>query len=173
MKTPSFISLLVLCLLTHIIRTIYEVLKHKKMLVPNKISFVIIFTNMAVLWASWIALCSSDIYKINLPSIVHYSGLLLSLIGWILFITALLTIKTLETYDGDLITKGIYSKIRHPMYLGFILWSIGFPVYFGAGFSFMLSFVFIANILFWRYLEEIELDKRFPAYKEYKVKTWF
>ena len=173
MKTPSFISLLVLCLLTHIIRTIYEVLKHKKMLVPNKISFVIIFTNMAVLWPSWIALCSSDIYTINLPGIVHYSGLLLCLIGLFLFITALLTIKTLETYDGDLITKGIYSKIRHPMYLGFILWSIGFPVYFGAGFSFMLSFVFIANILFWRFLEEIELDKRFPGYKEYKVKTWF
>ena len=173
MKNQTFIFLAALCLLTHIIRTIYEVLKHKKMLVPNKITFVIIFTNMAVLWASWIALCSSDIYKINLPGIVHYSGLLLCLIGLILFITALLTIKTLETYDGDLITKGIYSKIRHPMYLGFILWSIGFPVYFGAGFSFMLSFVFIANILFWRYLEEIELDKRFPGYKEYKVKTWF
>lgn len=173
MNSRTFILLVAFCVITHIIRTIYEVLKHKKMLGPNKITFVIIFTNMAVLWASWIALCSSDIYKINLPAIVQYSGLLLSLIGFIFFITALLTIKTLETFDGDLITKGIYSKIRHPMYLGFILWSIGFPVYFGAGFSFILSFIFIANILFWRYLEEIELDKRFPGYKEYKVKTWF
>ena len=98
---------------------------------------------MAVLWVSWIALCSSDTYKINLPVIIHYSGLLLCLLGLIFFITALLTIKTLETYDGDLITKGIYSKMRHPMYLGFILWSIGFPVYFGAGFSFILSFVLL------------------------------
>jgi len=173
MKTPSFIFLVALCFLTHIIRTIYEVLKHKKILVPNKITFVIIFTNMAVLWASWIALCSSDVYKINLPAVVSYLGLSLCVIGLIFFITALLTIKTLETYDGDLITKGIYSKIRHPMYLGFILWSIGFPVYFGAGFSFILSYVFITNILFWRYLEEIELDKRFPGYKKYKVKTLF
>ena len=173
MKNQSFILLIVLCVLTHIIRTIYEVLKHKKILVPSKLSFVIIFTNMALLWMSWIALCNSDVYKINLPGILQYSGLLLCLIGVIFFITALFTIKTLETYDGDLITKGIYSKIRHPMYLGFILWSIGFPVYFGAGFSFFLSFLFIANILFWRYLEEIELDKRFPGYKEYKVKTLF
>jgi protein-S-isoprenylcysteine O-methyltransferase Ste14 len=173
MKTPSYISLVVICAITHIIRTTYEVLKHKNLLKPSKISFVIIFTNMAVLWASWIALCSVDIYKINLPAVVNYLGLSLCVIGLIFFVTALLTIKTLETYDGDLITKGIYSKIRHPMYLGFILWSIGFPVYFGAGFSFFLSFIFIVNILFWRYLEEIELDKRFPSYKEYKVKTWF
>jgi protein-S-isoprenylcysteine O-methyltransferase Ste14 len=173
MKNQSFIFLAALCLFTHIIRTTYEVLKHKKILVPNKLTFIVIFTNMALLWMSWIALCNYDIYKINLPSIIRYLGLLLCFIGLILFITALLTIKTLETYDGDLITKGIYSKIRHPMYLGFILWSLEFPVYFGAGFSFVISFVFIANILFWRYLEEIELDKRFPNYKEYKVKTLF
>jgi len=112
-------------------------------------------------------------YKINLPVIINYFGLLLCLIGVILFITALFTIKTLEDHDGDLITKGIYSKIRHPMYLGFILWSLGFPIYYGAIFSFILSFLFIANILFWRYLEEIELEKRFLDYKVYKTKTLF
>jgi protein-S-isoprenylcysteine O-methyltransferase Ste14 len=128
---------------------------------------------MLVLWVSWFALCSTDIYTIKLPDFINYFGLLLSLTGGIFFITALLTIKTLETYDGDLIIKGIYSRIRHPMYLGFILWSIGPPIYFGAVFSFILSFFFIGNILFWRYLEEIELDKRFPDYKVYKTKTVF
>jgi protein-S-isoprenylcysteine O-methyltransferase Ste14 len=128
---------------------------------------------MVVLWISWIVLCSADIYRIKLPDIVNYLGLFLFLIGVIIFLTALFTIKTLETYDGDLITKGVYSKIRHPMYLGFILWSIGFPIYYGAMSSFILSFVFITNILFWRYLEEIELDKRFPDYKQYKTKTLF
>lgn len=173
MKNQSFIVLVALCVFTYIVRTVYEVLKYKKILVPSKLTFVIIFTNMAVLWISWFTLCNADVYKINLPYIIRYSGLLLCLIGVIFFITALLTIKTLETYDGDLITSGIYSKIRHPMYLGFILWLVGFPIYYGAVFSFILSFVFIANILFWRYLEEIELDKRFHGYKEYKVKTLF
>jgi len=93
--------------------------------------------------------------------------------GGLLFFTALFTIKTLESYDGDLITKGIYSKIRHPMYLGFICWLIGFPVYFGALFPFFLSLLFIVNVLFWRSLEEIELEKRFPSYQHYKKTTLF
>jgi protein-S-isoprenylcysteine O-methyltransferase Ste14 len=128
---------------------------------------------MAVLWISWFLLCSVDVYRVSVPEAVRYFGLLLAIVGVIIFIAALLTIKTLENYDGDLITKGIYSKIRHPMYLGFILWSIGFPVFYGAIFPFILSFLFIANILFWRYLEEIELEKRFPDYREYKKKTFF
>lgn len=173
MKNQSFILLVSLCIITHIVRTVYEILKHKNKLVPSKLSFVIIFSNMAVLWISWIALCSADIYRIKLHDIVNYLGLFLFLIGVIIFLTALFTIKTLETYDGDLITKGIYSKIRHPMYLSFILWLIAAPIFFGSVFSFILSLLFICNILFWRYLEELESDKRFPEYKVYKTKTIF
>jgi len=173
MENQSFIFFVSLCVITHIIRTIYEVLKHKKKLKLNRISFIIVFINMVVLWISWIALCSKDIYKIALPSIIQYIGLILFIMGLIFFITALFTIKTLEIYEGDLITKGIYSKIRHPMYLGFILWLIGFPIYFGAVFSFIIAFFFSGNVLVWRYLEEIELDKRFLDYKVYKTKTLF
>jgi protein-S-isoprenylcysteine O-methyltransferase Ste14 len=173
MNKQTFIVLVLLCVITHIIRSIYEVLKHKKVLKPNKLSFVIIFINMVALWISWFFLCSADLYKINLSNVINYFGFVLFLIGVIIFLTALFTIKTLEDYDGDLITTGIYSKIRHPMYLGFILWSIGLPVYFGAVFSFTLSFLFIANILVWKYLEEIDLEKRFLDYKVYKTKTIF
>lgn len=173
METRTFFILLILSVMTHVLRSIYEILKHKKILKPNKTTFAIIFSNMALLWTSWIALCRYDIYKIDLPVIINYFGALLFLIGLIIFLTALLTIKTLESYSGDLISKGIYSKIRHPMYLGFILWLIGFPIYFGALFSFCLSFLFIANVLFWRHLEEIELKERFPNYEDYSRKTFF
>lgn len=173
MKNQLFIISVSLCVITHIVRTVYEILKHKNKLIPSKLSFFIVFSNMVVLWISWIALCSADIYKIKLPDIVNYLGLFLFLIGVIFFLTALFTIKTLETYDGDLIKKGIYSKIRHPMYLGFILWLIAAPIFFGSVFSFILSLLFIGNVLFWRYLEELELDKRFPEYKVYKTKTIF
>lgn len=128
---------------------------------------------MGVLWISWIVLCSEDNCRIKLPNIVNYVGFFLFLIGVIFFLAALLTIKTLETYDGALITSGIYSKIRHPMYLGFVLWLIGSPIFFGSVFSFILSLLFISNVLFWRYLEELELDKRFPEYKLYKTQTIF
>jgi protein-S-isoprenylcysteine O-methyltransferase Ste14 len=110
---------------------------------------------------------------VNLPVFLKYLGLALTIIGLIIFITALLTIKTLESYEGDLITTGVYSKIRHPMYLAFILWLIGFPVYFGSMYSMILSLIFIANILFWRSLEEKELTGRFPSYSDYKKGTIF
>ena len=173
MDNRNFILLVIVCVLTHIVRTIYEILKHKKILQASKLSFVIIFANMAVLWISWFLLCRFDVYKIELPSVISYFGAALSLLGAALFFTALFTIKTLETYNGDLITKGIYSKIRHPMYLGFILWLIGPPLFYTAVTSVALAVIFVANVLFWRYLEEIELGKRFAGYKEYKVRTFF
>jgi len=128
---------------------------------------------MLLLWLSWFALCSLDIYKIALPDIIRYAGISLVGMGVIVFLTGLLTIKSLESYEGDLITRGIYSKIRHPMYLGFILWLIGMPFFNGGLLSFALCIVFIANVLFWKYLEEKELVNRFSAYKEYKKKTIF
>lgn len=173
MKKELFFILVMVCIITHIIRTVYEILKHKQVLNAGKLSFVIIFINMLILWSSWFLLCRFDVNKIDYPDLIRYAGISLAVFGMVVFLSGLFTIKTLESYDGDLITTGIYSKIRHPMYMGFILWLIGFPIYFGASFSIVLSLPFIANILFWRYLEEKELEKRFPGYPDYKKTTIF
>ena len=162
-----------ICFITHVIRSIYEILKHKKVMKPNKFTFVIILANMLLLWVSWFASCANDNQKIELHSIIRYLGISLFGIGIIIFLVSLYTIKTLESYEGDLITKGIYSTIRHPMYLGFILWLIGLPVFFSSASSMIISLIFIANVLFWRYLEEKELLQRFPEYKDYRKKTLF
>ena len=173
MNKELFFILAIACLITHLVRLVYEILKHKQVIVASKLSFAIIFINMIILWISWILLCRFDIFKISLPDIIRYLGISVAGVGIIAFLTGLLTIKTLESYEGDLITTGIYSIIRHPMYFGFILWVIGFPIYFGALFSLILSTLFITNILFWRYLEEKELEKRVPAYLDYKKTTIF
>jgi protein-S-isoprenylcysteine O-methyltransferase Ste14 len=173
MEKKLFFALVIVCSTTHIIRFFYEILKHKQLIKPGKLSFAIIFVNMMLLWISWFLLCRYDIYNVTLPGVIKYFGMFLSLIGLVLFLTGLSTMKTLENFEGDLITKGIYSKIRHPMYLGFILWLIGFPVYFGAIFSIFLALLFIANILFWRFLEEKELEQRFSGYKDYRKTTIF
>ena len=110
---------------------------------------------------------------IEIADMIRYVGISLVGIGLVVFLMALFTIKTFESYEGDLITKGIFSKFRHPMYLGFILWLIGLPVFTGALYAFILAFVFIANVLFWRYLEEKELVERFSSYMEYKKTTIF
>ena len=173
MNKELFFIQVIACLITHLVRLVYEILKHKQVLKASKLSFFIIFINMIILWISWILLCRFDIFKISLPDIIQYIGISVAGVGIIAFLTGLLTIKTLESYEGDLITTGIYSIIRHPMYFGFILWEIGFPIYFGALSSLILSTLFIPNILFWRSLEEKELEKRFPAYLDYKKTTLF
>jgi protein-S-isoprenylcysteine O-methyltransferase Ste14 len=173
MEYVLFPFLVVVCICTHIVRTVYEYVKHKKILEPSKLSFVIILIDMVTMWMSWFLLNSLDTYRIEIPLPIRYSGIVLIFAGLILFFTALLTIKSLESYKGNLITNGIYSKIRHPMYTGFILWLIGPPLIYGSLYSFVLSVVFIANVLYWRQLEEFELIKRFPEYSEYRKKTLF
>jgi protein-S-isoprenylcysteine O-methyltransferase Ste14 len=173
MEEKIFTISVIVCIICNSIRFLYEILKHKKSIKANQVTLVIIFTNMALLWISWVLLCFHDIHHIELPDIIRYVGISLVGIGLITFLMALFTIKTFESYEGDLITNGIFSKIRHPMYFGFILWLIGLPIYFGALYAFILAFVFIANVFFWRYLEEKELETRFSSYKDYKKTTIF
>ncbi len=173
MKNGLFAFLVLICIITHLVRLTYEIMKHKKIIKPGKLSFIIIFFNMVLLWASWFSLCGFDMPVFRFSPIIHYSGIFLAFMGVIFFLTALFTIKTLETYEGDLITRGIYTRIRHPMYLGFLLWIIGAPLFYGGLYSFILAVPFAVNILFWRYLEEIELLKRFPGYAFYKKRTFF
>ncbi len=173
MAEKIFLIAVIVCIICNIIRFIYEILKHKKIIKANQFTLVVIFTNMALLWVSWVLLCANDIHRIELTNIIRYIGISFVGIGLIIFLMALFLIKTFESYEGDLITKGIFSKIRHPMYLGFILWLIGLPIYFGAVYAFILAFVFIANVLFWRYLEEKELLERFSSYIDYKKTTIF
>jgi protein-S-isoprenylcysteine O-methyltransferase Ste14 len=173
MNNNIFTILIIVCITTHVIRTVYEILKHKTIIKANKISFVIIFTNMMLLWISWFLLSVNDIHKVELAGIIKYLGLLFLAIGLVVFLMGLYTIKSFESYDGDLITKGVYSIIRHPMYLGFILWLIGAPIFYGALSSLVLAPFFIVNVFYWRYLEEKELVERFPSYREYKKSTIF
>jgi protein-S-isoprenylcysteine O-methyltransferase Ste14 len=172
MKKELFIAVII-CIIAHIVRTVYEILKHKQAIKPNRMSFIIVFADMLLLWASWFSLCLLDSGLLRLPVIIRYSGIAMVVLGIVFFLTGLYTIKSLESYEGDLITHGVYSKIRHPMYLGFILWLAGMPLYSGGLLSFVLCIVFIANVLFWRYLEEKELEKRFPEYIDYREKTIF
>src|SRR5512133_2102365 len=104
MKKELFLILIIVCFLTHIIRTVYEILKHKKKLKPNALSFIIMFINMMLLWMSWFALCNLDIHKIAMPPVIRYAGISLVGLGVLIFSVALITIKSLETYKGDLIT---------------------------------------------------------------------
>ncbi|HEX2396210.1 MAG TPA: hypothetical protein VHI78_12755, partial [Bacteroidales bacterium] len=91
-----FVILVIICILTHIIRSIYEILKHRKIITPNRVSFVLMFTNMLLLWTSWFGLCRFDPQALEMPVIFRYSGIALVALGIVAFLIALFTIKSLE-----------------------------------------------------------------------------
>jgi protein-S-isoprenylcysteine O-methyltransferase Ste14 len=102
---------------------------------------------------------------------IKYLGLIVFVIGSAFVILSHLRIKGYDS--GKLITTGIYSKIRHPMYLGFILWIIGFPLFMQSIVTFALSILWIPQILYWKISEEKSLEKKYEKYIEYKKRTWF
>ena len=72
---------------------------------------------------------------------------------------------------NKLITNGIYSKIRHPIYSGWILANIGGLLFVQNLVGLVIPIIFI---FFW-YLEakskERFMEKKFKEYKKYKEKT--
>jgi protein-S-isoprenylcysteine O-methyltransferase Ste14 len=168
-----FFIWLSVCLIAHAFRTLYERQKFKKDLKKNKLIFILMLINMILLWMSYFNMCENDPARISLHYLISYAGLAIVILGGLVFFIALFTIKALENYSGDLIEHGIYRWIRHPMYLSFILWMLGYALFMGAVTSFFIVFILTTNIFYWRYLEEQHLEKKFYGYREYKKRTWF
>jgi protein-S-isoprenylcysteine O-methyltransferase Ste14 len=130
------------------------------------------WANMLLLWISWFVLCENDPYKLNIPDWMVNSGLVLFIAGLLLFIIPVIQLKGVENIK-QLATSGMYKIFRHPMYLGFIFWVHGYPLFMKAQIAFLLSPLLAVNILYWRYLEEQELLEKYSEYAEYKKHTIF
>jgi protein-S-isoprenylcysteine O-methyltransferase Ste14 len=163
-----------LFLIALIIRFGYERLKKTGRINPkNVILFIMILLTMCILWVSWFCLCPLDPSKIPLPDVLHWTGLGIFIAGLILAFGALIQLRGVENIN-HLITTGFFSKIRHPMYLGFIFWIFGWAIFHDAVLSLAFGFVGIGNILYWRKLEDADLAARYgDDYREYRKNTWF
>lgn len=168
-------ALFVLLFLTSLgIRMLYEFLKEAHKVEPdNKPVVAIVFAAMCILWISWFSLCPLDPLPFDLPAVVRFSGLALFVAGLVLAFGALISLRGVEHID-HLVTTGIFSRLRHPMYTGFILWIFGWAFYHGAILSFIVGLPLMANIFFWRKLEESRLLIQFgEAYQQYRQASWF
>jgi protein-S-isoprenylcysteine O-methyltransferase Ste14 len=127
---------------------------------------------MLTLWITWFNLCELDPNKLMIPAWLNISGMVLFALGLLLFIIPMIQIRGVENVT-KLCTTGVYKILRHPMYLGFILWVIGYPLFMRAQTSLIVGIFIAANILYWRYLEEKELLATYPVYAEYRQRTLF
>jgi protein-S-isoprenylcysteine O-methyltransferase Ste14 len=164
----------VLFLVSLTLRSTYEVLKEMRKIDPeNRIIFGIIFSVMMMLWASWFALCSMDPFRVDIPETMRWCGLGLLVAGMIVAFGALFQLRGLENID-HLVKTGLFARLRHPMYTGFMLWIVGWSIYHGAFVSLCVGLIGIANIVYWRHLEDSRLLAQYgDVYRQYQLKTWF
>ena len=170
----SFLISAALFLLCLAIRGGYELLKEAGTVnMESKPVFAGVFAAMILLWLSWFTLCPADPFQIDFPPIVRASGLVVFLLGCILAVGALIQLRGVENID-HLVRTGLFKKIRHPMYMGFISWILGWSVYHRAGVSLGIGVLGIASVLWWRHREEARLQAQFGnEYQLYRQTTWF
>jgi protein-S-isoprenylcysteine O-methyltransferase Ste14 len=160
-------------MLTCVVRTAYEFLKRKKPgLLKNKGLFIVMMAVMFFMWAAWGFACFADPVKMVFITWPRYIGAGVFVIGLGLFIFSDVA-KQGVIDKGFLVTKGIYSRLRHPMYLGQFLMAVGLPFFARGLVTLCLSLVWIAQLYYWRWLEEQELLAKYPEYADYKKRTWF
>ena len=172
MNILIFYIFFAVCFMCYAIRTSYYVLANRgSKLAESRRFIIVLLVVMFFLWFAWFWMSFNDPYRMDLPSWARYTGLTFFAIGVSLFILSHVKIRGQET--DKLVTTGIYSKIRHPMYLGFIIWTIGFPIFTNAAFTLASAIMWIPQILYWRASEERQLEQKYEDYQEYKKKTWF
>lgn len=137
----------------------------------NQIGFIVqvLAATCAVSWACW--------YSRDLPWMpIHLAGLVLLILGYVFWLIARFQLGrsfAVQAKAKELVTHGLYSKIRNPIYVfGSILI---------AGFLLLIKPIFLLLLIGLVPLQMIRarkegavLEEKFgDAYREYRSKTWF
>ena len=115
--------------------------------------------------------------SMNLSFGLQKAGLLVSILGGIIIILALLQLnKNLSPFptpknNTTLLQNGLYKYMRHPIYTGIILFFTGYSVYQNSFYKLGISLLLVVLFYFKSNYEELRLEEKFPDYKLYKRKT--
>jgi protein-S-isoprenylcysteine O-methyltransferase Ste14 len=117
-------------------------------------------------------------YQFNGSEYLRTIGFIIGAIGVVILITGIVTLGkyfTASMTPKGLVTHGIYSKIRHPIFFGVILVYLGMEFIFQSIYGLLLViFVLIPFYIYSAIEEEKILSKMFKdEYTAYKKKTLF
>jgi protein-S-isoprenylcysteine O-methyltransferase Ste14 len=112
--------------------------------------------------------------KFEIPQLFKYIGLLLSIIGFIISVLAVLQLnKNLTVFptpktDSELITFGMYKFSRNPIYSGLILFTFGYAFFKMSMFKILIAVLLLLLFYFKTNYEEQRLLNKFSDYQNYR-----
>jgi protein-S-isoprenylcysteine O-methyltransferase Ste14 len=117
-------------------------------------------------------------YQFNGGEYLRTTGLIIGALGAVILIIGIMTLGkyfTASINPKGLVTHGIYSKIRHPIFIGVILVYLGIEFIFQSIYGLLLViFVLIPFYIYSAIEEEKILSEKFKEqYTAYKKKTLF
>ena len=162
----------VFCFLSYLLRLLTHISVYRKGAEVLPFPVLLIFTFLGYFgWGYWSA---ADPVKMNISSSISIPiGVVLTAAGFGLFLYSEMK-KHGVGEEKALVTTGIYSKIRHPMYIGLILLHVGYPFIFKSFAACLSTILWAGFIAIWKRFEEKNLERRFgQKYIGYKRQTWF
>ena len=121
-----------------------------------------------------ILLMASD--EVNVPWI-YFGGVLFIAPGIVILFLSIkqlgssLTANPVPRESGKLIETGIYKHVRHPIYTGLLLATLGSCVQSMAVVKFFVWFVLLALLIYKARFEERLLLKKYSTYSDYMKRT--
>jgi len=82
-----------------------------------------------------------------------------------------LTANPVPNQDGVLVTKGIYSLVRHPIYLGLLSITLGLVISSGVWAQIIVWIALAALLVYKMRWEEVLLTAKYKGYPEYMTKV--
>lgn len=126
----------------------------------------------AVLAGIFFVLTWPDNIRLN-----HIAGVLITMVAFLLWLAARVQLGNAFSIGAEanyLVSKGLYSKLRHPVYYFSILAVIGISVYVWSLFMLIpIGLLLFLEIYRINKEEEILTNKFGKTYTDYKAKTWF
>ncbi|MDO8564323.1 MAG: isoprenylcysteine carboxylmethyltransferase family protein [Nanoarchaeota archaeon] len=106
-----------------------------------------------------------------------FLAIIITFFGLMIWWTASITLGksfSITPKASELIQTGIYSKIRHPIYVGFSITGIGLAILTHSNLLILLSILAVLSSFIRANLEEKKLVEKFgEKYLNYKKSTWF
>jgi protein-S-isoprenylcysteine O-methyltransferase Ste14 len=113
----------------------------------------------------------------NVSSALNIGGTVLIAIGLVLLFAGFrglgksLTANPVPNADGVLVTTGIYSIVRHPIYLGLLIITLGLVVSSGVWAQIIVWVALVVLLVYKMRWEEVLLSAKYKGYTDYMAKV--